>query len=224
MEDPTDLDDEPVETNPIMSLKTWFLLLMSVVLLMMVGQGSQVVMRASMMGVCPTGGQANNILRYENFDTGGDVFDQVLDEKHGVGVQDPPDLEGDVVNISDLQATRVSVHDEICRQGGDEPYVQVLAVEGGDADRVLHGGGVAVAHNKHGGEADFPGELAQGDALHGHGGVVKRVHVPVLARLCSEGGNEPHSQAPADVGGDPDEVPPDDQGAAQYKLHTQAPC
>ena len=31
--------------------------------------------------------------------------DPVLDEKHGVGVKDPPDLEGDVVNISHLQAT-----------------------------------------------------------------------------------------------------------------------
>ena len=53
--DLTDCDDDP--------LKTWFPLLMSIVLLMMVGQGSQVVMRASMMGICPTGGQANNILR-----------------------------------------------------------------------------------------------------------------------------------------------------------------
>ena len=67
------------------------------------------------MGGCPTGGQANNIVRYDDFDTGGmcakpsesggDVPDPVLDEKHGVGVKDPPDLEGDIVYISDLRAT-----------------------------------------------------------------------------------------------------------------------
>ena len=62
-----------------------------------------------MTGICPTGGQANNILRYEDFDTGGmsakpfeseyDVPDPVLDKKHGVGVQEPPDLEGTIEAI-----------------------------------------------------------------------------------------------------------------------------
>ena len=37
------------------------------------------------------------------------------------------------------------------------------------------------------------GNAEQGDAQDG-------VQVPILTRLCSEGGNEPHSQAPADVG------------------------
>ena len=68
-----------------------------------------------MLVICPTGGQAINILRYEDLDTGGmcakafegegDVPDLVLVEKCGAGAQDPPDLEGEAVDISDLQAT-----------------------------------------------------------------------------------------------------------------------
>ena len=33
------------------------------------------------------------------------MSDPVLDEKCGVGIQDPPDLEGDIVHTSDLQTT-----------------------------------------------------------------------------------------------------------------------
>merc|ERR1719470_549324 len=79
-------------------------------LIMMAGQGLMMILGISLLGICPTGGQANNILRYENFDTGGmcaktfesdgDVIDPVFDEKHDPAVQVPPDIEGD---ISELQ-------------------------------------------------------------------------------------------------------------------------
>ena len=70
-EDLADLDDDQVETIPRMSLKTWFLILMNMMLMTMAGQGFLAVMGANMMGGCPTGGQANNIVRYDDFDTGG---------------------------------------------------------------------------------------------------------------------------------------------------------
>jgi hypothetical protein len=36
-----------------------------------------------------------------------------LDEKYDIGVQDPPDLEGDIVNIYDLQTTAIEDQEHI---------------------------------------------------------------------------------------------------------------
>merc|ERR1719470_212482 len=78
-------------------------------LIMMAGQGLMMILGISLLGICPTGGQANNILRYEDFDTGGmcaktfesdgDVIDPVFDEKHDPAVQVPPDIEGDISGL-----------------------------------------------------------------------------------------------------------------------------
>ena len=123
------------------------------------------------MGICPTGGQANNILRYEDFDTGGmcakpfesegAVPDPTLDEEHGIGVEHHPDIEED---ISVLQATTDADHTHII-------------------DEVI------------------PGSVEQGDAQHGHDIDVQQVHVPVQDGNHRGGDNEPPTQAPADEGG-----------------------
>ena len=64
-------------------------------ILMLVGYRFLVILKANMLVICPTGGQAINILRYEDLDTGGmcakafegegDVPDLVLVEKCGAG-------------------------------------------------------------------------------------------------------------------------------------------
>ena len=89
-----------------------------------------------MMGICPTGGQANNILKYENFDTGGmcaktfksggDGFDLALDEQHGADIQVPPDSRGDV---SDLQAT---ADDELVQVATDNDVAELTILPGPD--------------------------------------------------------------------------------------------
>ena len=61
-----------------------------------------------------------------------------------------------------------------------------------------------------------PGDAEQGDDQHGDSGDAKCVQLQFLTRLCSEGGTEPHNQAPADVGGGVDKVSHDDRGDTQY--------
>ena len=229
------------------------------------------------MVICPTGGQLNNILRYEDLDTGGTctktfdsdsaVLDPVLNVKHDMGVQVPPDIEGDISGIhatADDDLLQIAMDNWVAELTvflgpdsqwglGRDPADGVCAlvppddrgvrdnVEQGDAqlgvsgeggyephrllpdDRGDHQIGRARAQSRvdahtHG-EADQEHPLRGDDhvqALHDYrgGGVVLDDAAPGKVAVDDA----------KDEGGDPDEVPPDDQGAAQYELHTRAPA
>ena len=205
--------------------------------MMTLGLGFLLVMRASMMGICPTGGHVNNILRYEDLDTGGmyaklsvsggDVIDTALDEKGRVGVLEPPDIEGDAVNISDLQTTADEVVSGHVEHVGDPQPVH--ARRGTACVQAPHdvGGGVAtadivpsiIAQDVHedahvlaptdeGGGADQVLPVYLGDVQHSdRGGCDDRVpHGGEEADTAHTHGGAVHVQAPHDEGGGESEL------------------
>ena len=152
-----------------------------------------------MTGICPTGGHTNNILRYEDLETGGtcaktfecdnDLLDQVLDMKYDIGVKVPPDIEGD---ISELQA--MADEDHIVARvlvtktaeglyDGHAAHNLVLANDGGDLYPTHIPAGVVL------------GNVAQGDAQLDVSGGALRVQTPLLIRLCSEVHDERYARA-----------------------------
>ena len=154
------------------------------------------------MGICPTGGQANNILRYENLDTGGtcaktfesdgDVFDPALDVKHDIGIKVPPDIDED---ISELQATA----DEDLIHTATDNYVAELTVFPGPDSQWGLGVGVRMGTRLNPG----PGPLRGSGSL-----------LTIRDNIEVEGQLKPHGlRGPA--GDDRAEVPPDDRGGVQ---------